>query len=404
MAIFKNLAGALNKPLAMSPPMRSALVQYLLQQSGSPQGIVSPYGTANKALQGLLMRRATIADRQENETRQDRQQGLAGALSRTNQGGAQGEAARRAAMIIAGGLPDDPVAQQLLQGQAKGLTGSGERLIGVANPGDFEPASLAKYQKSGDPGDLVPRENIYGRYTPSQYTAESWAKFKISNDPADLVLRPEFRFVQTPSGAPVAGNTLTGEVGATSVTPEAAIDEAARRKEAEAGATASAERYATQISDAYDAVRALPVIHRGLDLLDEGIKTGGINRAKLALTEFAGVTGANETELSSNLGKAVLSQLRATFGAQFTEREGERLSRIEAGFGRSTEGNKRLLEEAKEITERAVRRGITAAKQSDNSFDAEELEKALEYRFSYPNEGATPNDITPLLDKYAPAR
>jgi hypothetical protein len=138
MAIFKKLAGALNKPLALSPPMRSALVASLLQQSQNPQGIVSPYGTANKALQGLLMRRSAIADRQESETRQDREQGLAGALSRASTqidptlvgddlrtAQAKQEAARRAATIISGGIPENPVAKAVLGAQVGNVFGAG---------------------------------------------------------------------------------------------------------------------------------------------------------------------------------------------------------------------------------------------------------------------------------------
>lgn len=179
--------------------------------------------------------------------------------------------------------------------------------------------------------------------------------------------------------------------------------QAGRESGASAGAKATQERFGQQISDAYDAARALPVVHRGLELLNL-VSTGGIERAKLAATELFGVTGANETELSSNLGKAVLQQLRSTFGAQFTQQEGERLASIEAGFGRSTEGNKRLLQQAVEVTERAIRRGISAARESNNDFDARELESALQYRFRYPQDQQQGgSDISALLDKYAPA-
>jgi hypothetical protein len=91
------------------------------------------------------------------------------------------------------------------------------------------------------------------------------------------------------------------------------------------------------------------------------------------------VTGADEAELSANLGKAVLSQLRATFGAQFTEKEGERLASIEAGFGKSTEGNKRLLQQAEAILDRAARRGLKAAEDSGDTFTAEEIRKSMNF-------------------------
>lgn len=151
MPLFKNLAGALNKPLALSPQMRSALVQHLLQQSAqAPQGTESGYGTANKVLQGLLMRRANIADRQENELDQVRQQALAGQLSRAGQGGPQGEAARRAALITSGGMPNNPLAQHLLAAQAQN----------IMSPGGSEPYTLSpgqvRYGTNNQPVASVP--------------------------------------------------------------------------------------------------------------------------------------------------------------------------------------------------------------------------------------------------------
>src|SRR5688500_13290323 len=103
---MKRLAAALNKPLTLAPQSCSLLVQQLLQSSQSPQGIVSPAGTLNKALQGLLLRKAAIAERDETQIREGRQSALAGALSRTqSQDAAKAEAAKRAALIISGGLP-----------------------------------------------------------------------------------------------------------------------------------------------------------------------------------------------------------------------------------------------------------------------------------------------------------
>jgi hypothetical protein len=157
----------------------------------------------------------------------------------------------------------------------------------------------------------------------------------------------------------------------------------AQREKAGAGATgkATAERFATQIDTGLDAADSIATVRRGLELLDS-VKTGGIDAAKLKATNLFGVTGADEAELSSNLGKAVLSQLRATFGAQFTEREGARLAEIEAGFGKSTEGNRRLLQQAEKILERAARRGIHAAEQTGDSFAADEIKKSMGFTLS----------------------
>lgn len=150
-----------------------------------------------------------------------------------------------------------------------------------------------------------------------------------------------------------------------------------------AGGTATgkgnAERNQLFINEGLAAADSLPTINRAIELLGT-VKTGGLNNLQLWASNTLGVTGADEAELSANMGKAVLSQLRSTFGAAFTEREGERLQNIEAGFGKSTEGNKRLLEQAQKLVERAARRGLEAARGAGDTFSADEIRKSIELR------------------------
>ena len=120
------------------------------------------------------------------------------------------------------------------------------------------------------------------------------------------------------------------------------------------------------------------IIRRGIQLLDT-IKTGTPESIALAATNLLGITGADETELNANLGKAVLSQLRSTFGAQFTESEGKRLAGLEAAFGKSTAGNRRLLEQTLRSMERDARRGIDAARRNADQFSVDEIGKALQF-------------------------
>lgn len=149
------------------------------------------------------------------------------------------------------------------------------------------------------------------------------------------------------------------------------------------------ERYAEYIDNGLKAADSIAIVRRGLSLLGE-VKTGGIDAVKLKATNLFGITGADEAELSSNLGKAVLSQLRATFGAQFTEKEGARLSEIEAGFGKSTEGNKRLLEQAGKILDRVARRGLDAANKSGDTFSANEIRNSMKTDFGKPGNEPSP--------------
>ena len=172
----------------------------------------------------------------------------------------------------------------------------------------------------------------------------------------------------------------------------AAGDLAGGKKEGEA----TAVRSQATIDVGLEAADAIATVKRGRQLLDS-VGTGGLDSAKLKATQLFGVTGADESELSANLGKAVLSQLRATFGAAFTEKEGERLAAIEASFGKSTEGNKRLLEQAEKILDRAARRGLKAAEDSGDTFTAEEIRKSMEFSLdpSAPAAAPLPPRVTP---------
>ena len=137
-------------------------------------------------------------------------------------------------------------------------------------------------------------------------------------------------------------------------------------------------------------VRAIELTH----LVD----TGGFPRAALAVKNFFGVTGADETELSNNLGKAVLSQLRATFGAQFTEREGQLLLSIEANIGKSTEGNRVLLERALRLVDRTIDRGIRAAERRGDTATVDELRREREFML-VPDVSGEPLPYMPMLEE-----
>jgi len=141
-----------------------------------------------------------------------------------------------------------------------------------------------------------------------------------------------------------------------------------------------AEQTRTQgiINRGLDAADTVPILNRSIALLDS-VETGGFDRAALAAKQFFGIESANEAELSSNLGKTVLSQLRSTFGAAFTEREGARLATIEAGFGKSVAGNRRLLLQTKRIAERAASRAIKTAEKAGDQATADEIREAMAF-------------------------
>lgn len=165
------------------------------------------------------------------------------------------------------------------------------------------------------------------------------------------------------------------------------VDEAVRKEVAKA----NTKRKQGFIDSGIDAADSTANIRRSIDLLDD-IKTGGIDKALIAAKQLFGIEGADEAELSANLGKNVLAQLKPIFGAAFTAAEGQELKKIEAGFGKSTAGNLRLLKRALKIADRASRRGIAAAEDQDDKFAADEIRSALE--FDVTQEAAAPETTT----------
>jgi len=135
---------------------------------------------------------------------------------------------------------------------------------------------------------------------------------------------------------------------------------------------------------------ATAIMRRGLQLLDT-IGTGRPEAIALSAKNLFGIAGADETELNANLGKAILSQLRETFGAQFTENEGKRLESIESNFGKSTAGNRRLLQQTLRLMERDARRGIDIANRVD-TFAANEIQNALDFSLD-------PNKVNAVVEK-----
>lgn len=153
---------------------------------------------------------------------------------------------------------------------------------------------------------------------------------------------------------------------------------------------ADIKRETKRVDDALEVVEGLPTLRRAAELL-KTIKTGGIDNAKLRFKQFAGVEGADEGELSQNLGVAVLSQLKATFGAAFTEGEGRRLERLQAGFGKSNAANIRLMNNAIQLIERVAKRGIAAGGRIKDPISVQEIKDSLKFRLKQNDKkGAAP--------------
>ena len=154
------------------------------------------------------------------------------------------------------------------------------------------------------------------------------------------------------------------------------------------------------ISAGVEAVQAIPILRRGLQLL-ERVETGGFSAASLRAKQLFGIEGADEGELSANLGRAVLSQLRETFGAAFTENEGARLERLSAGFGKSLASNKRLLRQALVLIQGSSDRGLKAAGRVGDEASIEQILDFQEGRFDLTDEALS--DVFNPVETPAPS-
>lgn len=134
----------------------------------------------------------------------------------------------------------------------------------------------------------------------------------------------------------------------------------------------------TIIDDSFVAAERIPDITDALDLLKK-VNTGGVNAVTLAVKQRLGLENSDEAALSTGLARQVLAQLRPIFGAQFTEREGARLDRIEASTSKSRAGNVRIIQDLLKKVERKVKQGIRVARRKGNDDEVEELEALLNF-------------------------
>lgn len=286
---------------------------------------------------------------------------------------------------------------------------SGELLaLAQSNPGQYErllPQVIGEGVQRGildesqiDPRRITPEVlsdiNQRARFVLDSYAPQQ-SPIPLQKSTPYRVRRGEQDIVITPTFDPRTGQTdlvespYEGQVLSTlGETPTERSEREITTAGGKAGATNEQKRASEIIEVGQRQADATAILRRGIQLLDL-VETGRPEQIALAARNLFGIAGADETELNANLGKAVLSQLRQTFGAQFTQQEGERLESIEANFGKSTAGNRRLLEQALKVAERAARRGIDVAQRNGMEWEAQEIQRALDYEMNpEPNDDA----------------
>ena len=155
----------------------------------------------------------------------------------------------------------------------------------------------------------------------------------------------------TRTGAPEVyapnGQLVTDEAEKESVLTDARKEGIAYEGDvAGARARGTAEEGVTQdvLATGIRQARNIGRLRDALKILDR-VETGGLASIGLKTRRALGLTDADEAMLAYTLRKNVLQQLKPTFGAAFTAREGDLLASIEANENQSTEANRALLEE-----------------------------------------------------------
>ena len=134
------------------------------------------------------------------------------------------------------------------------------------------------------------------------------------------------------------------------------------------------------IEDGIDAAARMPKLMMARELLNT-VDTGGWDAVKLRFKQAFGITSADESKLIYELSKNVLSQLKPTFGAAFTAKEGDLLMRIEANTNLSTEGNIALLDELINALDLAVQRGRVEARENKDTRSLNAMDGYLAQQF-----------------------
>jgi hypothetical protein len=144
--------------------------------------------------------------------------------------------------------------------------------------------------------------------------------------------------------------------------------------------TSQEKRIQLAIDDGIDAAQRIPKLREARNIL-ETVGTGSMNAVALAFKQRLGIASADESQLIYELAKNVLSQLKPTFGAAFTAREGDLLRRIEANTNNSTEGNMRLLDELLEALELDVNRARLEARENRDTRSLNAIDGYLSQQF-----------------------
>tara|TARA_R110002096_G_scaffold322008_4_gene516133 strand:- start:2848 stop:4098 length:1251 start_codon:yes stop_codon:yes gene_type:complete len=147
-----------------------------------------------------------------------------------------------------------------------------------------------------------------------------------------------------------------------------------------ARASGMVAREGEDITLGVNAAQTIPILMRSDRLLDM-VGTGKPQAAKLWAKKMLGIESGDETELEQLLGKQIVKQLKPTFGGSFSVQEGAWLQGMEADWGRSTEGNRRLIRAGLALANERADIGYRAAEASGDTRTTGVIQGYRDWRF-----------------------
>mgnify|MGYP003650583090 CR=1 FL=1 len=172
--------------------------------------------------------------------------------------------------------------------------------------------------------------------------------------------------------------------------------------QATARSKAEEKRYQDVLDNGIRASKNIGKLKSAMDILERGLETGGFASLSLKVKRALGLTNADEALFAYTLRKNVLQQLKPTFGAAFTAREGEMLAEIEANENQSTEANMALIMDLISFMEMDIDRARSRARTMGDSgtYAIEDMDGFLSKNF-YPasnDQPASDETITIIVE------
>ena len=341
----------LNRGIALAQLSPGAAAQAGLQASVGQlgRGIAGAMGIEDPQLK-LISTRNTIAQQIDQTNPESILQGAQMLAQAGDQQGAMALAqyARQAQSEIA------QAQQRLAAGQASLAAAGRERFQAdpfqkLVESGKYTPASLAEYQRTGLPADLVLYEKPEKPDKPESKTTIQ----KLQEYAATL-----------PVGSPLlaqvqAAISAEGQSRGTKV--EVKLPESQKAEQGERGKALTKDFFENVAPTARNAQKNLPAITSNLNILNKGFETGfGTETAASAAKVLSalGVQGAERFASDSqiflaNANQAVLSKQLEQKGTQ-TKTDAERIEQTGARLGNTKEANKFILTVAREQLQRDI--------------------------------------------------